>query len=200
MKFNWKVLIALILIVGVGYWAVYSVLPRSYNGAALDFKVGSGTVAVTNPSNELIPAQLVAKSGSFRVSSAITGLSGSSTRQGSGSSASNLFEFELPPGVSEFTISRGRDVSFVANTETKLEATVQPVSGSTARTTLIVSAVVILATLFYVSNTTHHRWIGILRRQKTPVPELKPALAGSVAGGQGRPARSYGDNRENNGD
>jgi hypothetical protein len=196
MKINWRVPIALLLIVGVSYWAGYSVFPRSYSGPALDFKVGSGTVTVTNPSNESVPAQLATKSGSFRVSSAIEGLSGSSTRQGNGSSANNLFEFELPPGASEFTISRGRNVSFVANTETKLEATVQPVSGSTARTTLIVTAVVILATLFYISNTTHHRWIGLLRRQKTPVPDLKS----TVAGGQGRAARSYGDNRSNIGD
>ena len=73
---------------------------------------------------------------------------------------------------------------------------VQPVSTSTARTALIVASVVILAEFFYISNTTHHRWIGILRRQKTPVPDLKPI----VAGGQGRAARSYGDNRSNIGD
>jgi preprotein translocase subunit SecE len=200
MKINWKVPIALVLIVGVSYWAAYSVFPRSYSGPALDFKVGSGTVTVTNPSNESIPAQLVAKSGSFRVSSAIAGLSGSSTRQGSGSSASNLFEFVLSPGVNEFAISRGRDVNFVASAETNLKATVQPVSTSTARTTIIVAVAVVLASLFYISRATGHRWVSILRRQKTPVPDLKPAVAGSVAGGQGRAARSYGDNRANIGD
>jgi preprotein translocase subunit SecE len=200
MKINWKVPIALVLIVGVSYWAAYSVFPRSYSGPALDFKVGSGTVTVTNPSNESIPAQLVAKSGSFRVSSAIAGLSGSSTRQGSGSSASNLFEFVLSPGVNEFAISRGRDVNFVASAETNLKATVQPVSTSTARTTIIVAVAVVLASLFYISRTTGHRWISILGHQKTSIPELKPAVAGSVAGGQGRPSRSYGDNRESKGD
>jgi hypothetical protein len=200
MKINWRVPIALALIVGVSYWAGYSVIPRSYSGLALDFKIGSGTVTVTNPSNESIPAQLITKSGSFRVSSAIEGLSGSSTRQGNGTSATYLIEFELPPGVSEFTITRGQGVSFVANTETRLEATVQPVSESASRTTLIVAAVVVLAALFYISRITNHRWIGILRRQKAPVPDLKPAVAGSIAGGQGRPTRSYGDNRENIGD
>jgi hypothetical protein len=200
MKFNWKVLIALIVIVGAGYWVAISAIPHSYSGSDLNFEVGSGTVTVTNPSTESIPAQLVAKSRSFRVSSAVEGLSGSSTRQGNGTSATYLIEFELPPGVSEFTITRGQDVRFVANTETRLEATVQPVSESASRTTLIVAVVVVLAALFYISRITNHRWIGILRRQKAPVPDLKPAVADSIAGGQGRPTRSYGDNRENIGD
>jgi hypothetical protein len=75
MKINLKVLIALIVIVAVGYWAVISILPRSYSGSALNFGVGSGTVTVTNPSTESVPAQLVAKSRSFRVSSAVESLS-----------------------------------------------------------------------------------------------------------------------------
>lgn len=200
MKFNWKVLIALVAIVGVSYLAVNMILPRSYSGSDLNFETGSGTVTVTNPSTESIPVQLVTNARSFRVTSSVKGLSGSSTRLGTGNSATYSFEFELPPGKSELTIANGRDVTFVANTETNLKATVQPVSASTARTTLIVTAVVVLAMLFYISNTTHHRWIGILRGQKMAIPELKPAVAGSVVGGQGRPVRSYGDNREIKGD
>jgi len=196
MKINWKVLLATGLIVAVIYWAVGSVLPRSYSGSALNFGVGSGTVTVTNPSTESIPVQLVAKSRSFRVSITIEGVSGPSTRQGSGRDATNLFEFVLPPGVSKFTITRGADVSFVANTETKLEATVLPVSVSESRTTIIVAAVVVLGALFYISRTTDHRWISILRRQETSVPDLKLAAeSAAIAHGQGHVFRSPGDNR-----
>ena len=193
MRINWKVLLALVVIVGVSYWAVNSVLPRSYDGSILDFGVGSGTVTVTNPSIESIPAQLVAKR-SFRVSSAIENLSGSPTRQGSGIDATYVLEFELPPGESMFLITRGTDVNFVVTTETRLEATVKPASATSARTTIIVAAVVVLGALFYISRTTGHRWIKILRGQETSVPDLKPVPVSAVAG-QGQGYRPYGDNR-----
>ncbi|MFC1960926.1 hypothetical protein ACFLYO_09465 [Chloroflexota bacterium] len=193
MKFNLKALIVSVLAVAVVYAAINSILPRSYSGSDLTFEVSSGTVTITNPSAESIPAQLVSTSGSFRVSSAIEDLSGSSTRQGTGSSATYLMEFELPPSVSEIAITRGRKINFVADTATKLEATVQPVSSGTARTTIIVAVVVVLAALFYISHTTNHRWILILRRQETLVLPLKPA-AETITGGQGRAFRSYGDN------
>jgi len=194
MKSNWKVLLALVLIVGVSYLAMNSVLPRSYSGSALNFGIGSGTVTVTNPSTESIPAQLVGKTRSFRVSSAIEGLSGAPTREGSGTSATYVMEFALPPGETEFSITRGSNVSFVTTTETRLEATVLPASVSSARTTVVVAAVVVLGSLFYISHTTGHRWIKILRRQETSVPVLKPVPVSAVAG-QGQGYRPYGDNR-----
>jgi len=194
-----KVLLALILIVAAGYTAVNSVLPRSYSGSDLSFKPGSGTVTITNPSAESVPARLVTVSRSFGVSSRVEGLSGSPLREGSGTSATYTLEFSLPPGVSEFTITRGQDVTFVADTETKLEATVQPMSSNSSRTIIILAVGIVLVALFYISKTTDHRWLGMLRRQKTPVAALKP-MAQSVAGGQGRPTRSYGDNRESVGD
>jgi hypothetical protein len=94
---------------------------------------------------------------------------------------------------------RGANVSFVANNETKLEATVRPLTPKDTRTTIIVAAVVVLGALFYISRTTGHRWISILRRQKTSVPALKP-VAESPDAGQGHAIRSYGDNRANIGD
>jgi hypothetical protein len=165
-----KILIALILIVAAGYWTVTSALPQSHSGSDLTFETGSGAVKVTNPSSDPIPAQLVAQSRSFSVASALDGLSGSSTRQGSGASATYELDFVLPPGVSEFTITRGQNVNFVASTDSRLEATVQPMSASSLRTTLIAAAVVTLVALFYISSTTNHRWIGFMRGQKTPVP------------------------------
>jgi hypothetical protein len=74
------------------------------------------------------------------------------------------FEFQLPPGVSEFTVIRGNRVNFVGSTETTLEATVQSISESEARTTLIAAVVVVLAGLFYISPTMGHRWIAPQRR------------------------------------
>lgn len=130
MKRNWKtfkVLFTFAIIIGAIFWAVNTVRPHSFDGTGLNFSVGDGTVSVTNPSEQTASVQLLGSgSRSFRVSSTIEGVSGSSTRQGSGSSSTHLFEFELPSGTSEFTITRGTDVNFIANTATMLQATVNP--------------------------------------------------------------------------
>jgi hypothetical protein len=167
MKINWKALVALVVIIGATFWAVDTVRSRSYSGSNLNFGVGSGPITVMNPATEPVPVQLVGTgTRSFTISSTIDGVTGSSTREGTGRNTTQLFEFALPPGVSEFTIARGTNVNLVANTETNLEATVQPVSTSESRTTIIAAVVVILGSLFYISSMTGHRWISASRRKE----------------------------------
>jgi hypothetical protein len=203
MKFNWKIIVALVLIVGAGYWGMDTVRQRSYTGVNLTFAVGTGAVTVTNPSDAPVHVQLVSpESRSFSVSSTIAEVAGASARVGSGREATSVVEFDLPPGVSEFTVVRGRNVNFVADTETDLAATVQPVSLTEARTTLIVAVLVVLGSLFYISRSTGHRWIAPLRRKQDAALAAKQAAATAAAEshGQGRAVRSYGDNRANIGD
>jgi preprotein translocase subunit SecE len=203
MKLNWKTLkiaFAFVIVIGAVFWAVSSVRTHSYAGANLNFGVGGGPVMVTNPSEQPVPVQLVSTgSRTFSISSTIEGVSGSSTRQGSGSGATQLFEFELPTGNSEFTITRGTNVNFVANTETRLQTTVNPVSSDTFRTIIIVAAIVILGALFYASHVTKHRWMQTLRRNNTPTQDTQP-IAATAAIRQGSAPHSYGDNRANTGD
>jgi hypothetical protein len=195
MKINWKVIIALVLAIGTTVWAVSSLLPSSYSGSNLNFGVGTGAVTVTNPSDEPVPAKFVgSRSRSFTVSSTIEGVSGSATRAGTGSSSAYIFEFELPPGTSEFTIARGADVEFIADSATRLEARVNPLSADSTRTTIIVAAVVILGALFYASNAVGHQWINFFRREVVSTPEPQPTTA-SRATGQDYGQRPYGDNR-----
>jgi hypothetical protein len=166
MKINWKVVVALVVIIGIGFWTVESVRSRSYSGTDLNFGIGSGTVMLTNPSDEAVPAQLVSTgTRAFTVSSTIEGVSGSSTRQGTGRNITQLFEFALPPGVSEFTVVRGANVNFATNTETTLEATVQSLDENTSRNTIIAAAGIILMALFYISHINGHRWISASRRK-----------------------------------
>jgi hypothetical protein len=166
MKLNWKVVVALVVIIGTTFWAVESVRSRSYSGTHLNFGIGSGPVTLTNPSNEPVPVQLVGTGArSFAISSTMDGISGSSTRQGTGRDTTQLFEFQAPPGVSEFTVARGTNVSLVANTATNLEAVVQSSTASESRTIIIVAAVVVLGALFYISHINGHRWISASRRK-----------------------------------
>jgi hypothetical protein len=166
MKFNWKVIVALAVLVGTIFWSINSLRTRSYSGSDLSFGIGSGPVTVTNPSDAALPVQLVSTSpGMFTVSSGITSISGKSTRQGNGRNATQLFDFVLPVGVSEFSVVRGADINFFANTDTRLEAVVQPLNAEDSRTTLIVAVIAILGSLFYLSHANGHRWISPSRRQ-----------------------------------
>ena len=185
MRVNWKVLVAIALIGGAIAWAATSITSTSYSGAYLTFSVGTGTVTMTNPSSESIPVRLSAAANrSFSVSSTIDGVPRSSTR---GDSAS-LIEFELPPGISEFTLVRGTDVIFISQADTNLEATVH---AANVGTKIKVAVGIIVVLLFYISYTANHRWIYMLLG-KEPRSKLhsKPYV-----GEQDTDMRPYGDNR-----
>jgi hypothetical protein len=179
MKFNWKVLIGLVVLVGAIFWGVDSVRTRSYSGNDLNFGVGSGPVTVTNSTDAPVPAQFTS-----------TG-----TRPFSVTSASQLFAFDVPPGVTELlVVSRGTAVNFVADTDTRLDVVVQPLMPSEAQTTLIAAAVVALGALFFVSRATGHSWIKRFRPAKVVVP-VEPTTPAVPAGNpnMGRDGRMYSD-------
>ncbi len=165
MKFNWRVLIAIVIVVGAAIWGIDSLRNRSYSGSNLNFVIGGGPVTVTNPSEVELPVQLVSTR-SFSVTSSQEALTGRSATEGSGRNTSQLFAFLLPVGTSEFTITRGTNVNFVATTDTSLDASVEPLSANDARTTLLVMAVAMLGSLFYMSSVNGHRWISASRRDK----------------------------------
>ncbi len=199
MKMNWTMLkgiLAVIVIVGAVLWAVDSVRTSIYSGANLSFTVGEGMVALTNPSDQAIPVQLNSTRNFTVVASTIADVSGPSVRQGTGSSLTNLFEFALPPGESEFRVIRSSGaagvVTFAATTAANLVATTQPLSDINYRTTLIATGVVILVALYYVSSLTEHRWFYAVRGKAVPVPQ---PLVTAPVGGQGESIRAYGDNR-----
>ena len=197
MKFNWRVLIAFVVLVGAIFWGVDSVRTRSYSGTDLSFGIGSGPVSVTNSSDAAVPVQLVGTgTRSFSVSSPTEGVSGSSSREGSGRTTSQLYEFELPPGISVFTVTRGSGMNFVASTNTPLEASVQPLNSGDSKTTIIVAVIVLLGTLFYLSRTTGHRWISHFRRVDTSHQDTQPTPVPVVAtadSNMGRDGRMYTD-------
>lgn len=167
MKPNWKVIIAIVVAVGAIAWSLNSAISRSYNGTDLSFNIGRGAVVVTNTTDSAVPVSLVStKPGTFNVISSASGVSGRSVTQGSGRSATQLYEFILPAGKTEFTVTRGSSIKFVANTEAPLKAVVKSHSSSDTTARGVVALVVVLAALFYISSTYDHMWISESRRQK----------------------------------
>ncbi len=182
MKFNLRLIIAAVVLVVAVFWGFDSVRTRSYSGTDLNVGVGSGPVTITNPSDEALPVQVVGTgTRSFSVTSDVEGVAGSSTREGTGRNTSQLFAFELPAGVTEMMIvARGSDVRFVADSSSRLDVIVQPLTAGDAQTTLIIAVIAILGALFYISRATGHPWLSLIRRDKAAVQDTQPHVASSA--------------------
>lgn len=169
-----RILIAAIVIVAALYWAYDSLRLRTYSGTQNAFEVGSGSVVVTNPGPESVPVVMrtVGRSATFRVESNDLNLRETARRQGSGRSSYYAVNFELPAGRHEISVTRGSNVYFISDSDQRLEAVVNPAGVSGPTNTLIFTAVVVLGGLFYISRTTGHRWVGMLRNRlgKQPTP------------------------------
>ena len=196
MKVYLKVFLGLVVVIGALAWAITSTQARAYSGTNLNVEIGKGAVRVTNNQDLPVDVQLVSPGArSFSVSSSIDGVSGSSITQGEGTARSQLFEFAVPAGVSDFTVIRGIDVSFVSTTSPALNVSVLPMPQSTTQTTIIVAAIAILGGLYYISRTTNHRWIAFLRRKPMPEATTDQTTVTAAAGQGGASLRAYGDNR-----
>ena len=162
-----RVLVALAVIVGVVFWSFNLVRERSYSGSKISFKVGGGSVLVTNRGQEPIPVEMRAtgRTSSFRIASTELGLQEASKRQTSGRDTYQAVTFELPPGPAQIEVTRGSNVQFISASNQRIDAVVTPMSAGSVRTTLIFTGLVILAALYYISRTLQHRWIGALRRK-----------------------------------
>jgi hypothetical protein len=175
VKIILRMLIALVVIAGVAFWAFDSVRERNYSGSALSFPVGSGSVVITNSAQEPVSAGLstAGSRGAFAVViNDNSGLSTRSTREGSGNNTRNVVALELQPGTTDLRVTHGAGgsgvVTVTIDANHTMTAVVSPQSILEARATLALAAVVILGTLYYISRTYKHRWIGWLR-QRSPV-------------------------------
>jgi hypothetical protein len=175
-----KVVIALAIIVGVAYWAFDSVRERAYAGSQVEFAVGSGnTVTIVNSGEEAVPLVVTSRS-TFGMTSSNPDLVGSPVREGTGRDVVYRHETELPAGSADFRITRGSDITFSIDNAGSVNAVVTPLSPDSARTTLIFAGVVMLAALFYISNTFQHRWIKAIR-QKLSSQGTTPAQQSSAS-------------------
>jgi|GEM_PF-2306667 hypothetical protein len=168
VKDTLRVVVALAVIVAAAYWAINSARSDTYGGTELEFTMGGGQVIVNNMSDEPVLANLEARgsSSAFTVTSSNADLSVRSTREGTGVNAVNKAQIELPPGESDLRLTRGNNVTFTAQSEDRLEAKVARVSSGTLRLILVVSLVLILGALYFISATFGHPWKAWLRNRQ----------------------------------
>lgn len=194
MKFDIKALIVLVLIIVISIWTINLLRPRNYSDTELTFAIGGGTVTITNPGDAAIAAEVRGTtSRAFTFSSSIEGAAGAagrSTREGSGRTTVQLFTFELPSGRSDFSVENGTELVFNTSSTNTLTATVQPFSAGTTRNLIIALLVAIAGSLYYISSTMNHTWIGMLRGE-TPV--VAPVVDNEIVA-HGTPRKSFGDN------
>jgi hypothetical protein len=199
MNLSWKsakILFASLLIVVVILGAINLLLPKTFSGENLSFNIGHGSVIITNPSSEPVAVQILGTgTGRVRMTSPTQGLGDTSELQGSGRTSSQLIEFMLPAGQTEFTTVGGNNVSFSATTPTVLTATVQMLSQIEIQGVLFIGGLIILGALFYISRSTNHRWLSMIRGQAAPVPVVATTVTSNESA-QGSSPRGYGDNRK----
>jgi len=167
MRNKIRLIIALLIMVGMVAWAINRVRDRSYSDSSFAVNVGSGSIVVTNPGSEPIPVSMRSegRTGMFRIESEDLGLAVNAKRQNSGRVSYFAVQFDLPPGQATIDVVRGSDVLFVSGSDQRLNAVVTPMSESSARAILILTGMVELAALYYISGRFEHRWIGALRRR-----------------------------------
>lgn len=156
-----KLIVAILVILASAYWAMDGVRARTYLGSKLSFNVGNGYVMLNNLSKDPITAEMRTESAAqtFRITSTDLGLNESSKRQGSGRTSSQVVALEIPSGEARIDIARGSKVQFVATSTGRLRAVVYRVNPATAQVNLRIAAVIILLTLFYISNLYNHQWV-----------------------------------------
>src|SRR5215216_2107787 len=114
MKINWKILVAIVVIVGAAVWAFDSTRSRTYTGSALNISLGHGSVTLINSSDAPVPVQLMGTgTRGFSVTTSMEGVEGDSVSEGTGRATTQLFAFEPPPGSTEFTVKSTTPVNFV---------------------------------------------------------------------------------------
>ena len=193
MKINWKVLIVLVLMTGITAWLVNALRTQHYTGTVLNVGIGSGPVTLINSGNEPVAVQLTGTGvRGFTVASPTAGLAGTSTRQGTGSSSTQVFNFTAPSGMTTFTVGRGTGVMLGVHATSPLTVSADPLNANEARTTGLVALAVLLAGLFYLYRTLAHdrqtaeRQQALSERPTQPMSEVRAAH-------MGRDGRAYSD-------
>jgi hypothetical protein len=194
MKINWRIAIAVTVMVAAVIWMFDSVRTRYYEGNDLSFNVGSGIVTLTNASDESIDAQLTGTGArTFTVSGAEAGnISGTSTKQGTGRASTQLFDFTILPGTSAFSVVRGTDIRLTSNNTTPISASVEPLTGSEVQTITLVGSAVLLGAALYIMNTIRSDRMNAQRRKEYDERTANRVIAASEAN-RGRDGRAYSD-------
>ncbi len=169
-KFNWRLLVAVVVAVVAAYWVFDSTRIRSYTGSETSFGLGSGPVTVTNPTDEAIPVRLSSAGtrGTFAITSSEPEFPTASAREGTGSNVVHVIDLEIPPGETTLSVTRGTNVTFNTEGATPLQVVVHPLNADETRNTAIVGAIVIIGALLYLLLTPNGGLLrGLGRNRKT---------------------------------
>lgn len=173
MKINWNVIGALIVIVLIVVLAFNATQSRSYQGNDLNFNVDGGRVIITNTTDAPVDAIIFSRR-SFTLNSPHPDVGTlRSTRTGTGVRAQS-YEGQLPPGNLELSVVRGSDINFELDSAGPISVSAAPQSANGTRNTYIGAALGVLVVLYFISRTTGHTWLHLLRRK--PTSDVTPQM------------------------
>lgn len=169
MKRTIQMVIAVLVILGAGYWIYTAVTPIRYSGSNIMFPIGSGHVVIKNTGDEPMPIEMRSgeRARSFRIAGTDLGITQSAKREGTGRAAYYATSFDLPPGQARIDVVSGGDVNLIARGDTRIEASVRPMAANTVRWAVALSSAAIVWALYAISSMTEHRWLSALRDKMT---------------------------------
>jgi hypothetical protein len=173
MKINFKVVIALLLIVAIAYFAFNAVQKETVSGTELSF-VTSG-VAVVNATE---PVSLLAVSPrTFTLTSTDTDLGTiRPAREGSGRDLRYIVDMELGQGRTQLQVTRGADINFTLSGSETINVTLAARDDDGNRNILIGAAIASLLLLAYSGYSTRDTWMGMIRKNRsTTAPSMGTA-------------------------
>jgi hypothetical protein len=163
-KINIRIVIALVIMVAIVFFAYNSVQSESYSGNELTFNT-SGVITLVNNASD--PATVRATSPrTFTVTTTDTeNRTMRATREGTGRTAIYAAEGTIAPGTTELKVTRGGGVDFnIQAAGGALSATVAARDASGNRSIVITALVGCLIILGYISFETQHIWLKSARR------------------------------------
>lgn len=164
-KIDFRVVLTLIVMVMVLFWAFSSTRQSSYSGENLNIPVGNGPTVITNDSSHVLTVQLAASGtrSAFSITSPDAGIPTRATREGSGRNTRHFIDFEVPPGTTQFQVSRGNGITLTTTGQAPVQVVAAPLNEGEVQMTMIIAGVVILIGMVYLSHTTEHSWLKWIR-------------------------------------
>lgn len=163
-KLNLSVIAALVVMVGVIYFAFNALQKEKHAGAEITLTT-NGIITVNNTTTDPVALRATSR----RVFTVTTTDPANETlravREGTGAAVVQAVEAELPLGTTEMRLTRGSDVTYVLTATGPIDASVARYGPTASRNIVIGTGIICLALLFFMSQSTKHAWLAMVKQR-----------------------------------
>lgn len=163
-KFNLSVIAALVVMVGVLYFAFTALQKEAYTGAEITF-TNNGIITVDNSTTDPVALRATSRRVFTITSTDPANTTLRAVREGSGTAVLQVVETELPLGTTELRLTRGSEVTYEFTATGPISTSIARYSPTARRNIVIGTGIICLALLFFMSQSTNHAWLNMVRQR-----------------------------------